>query len=112
MANDAEHGWRHVVDLETWPVLREVAWEPATTVTPGRYRFRIRGHWLAAGDDLRAYDLPSPGFDIVPAPILAVTADVEGGEVRFYPAFVSHPAAFEYWLASEGLTRWQSGGCG
>lgn len=109
LADDAEHGWRHVVDLEAWPVLREVAWEPATTVTPGRYRFRIRGHWLA-GDELRPYDLSSPGFDIVPAPILAVTAEVAGGQVRFYPAFVSHPASFEYWLASEGLTRWQSGG--
>lgn len=109
VASDAEHGWRQVVDLDAWPVRREVAWEPATSATPGRYRFRIRGHWLAE-DGLQAYDLPSPAFAIEVAPILAVTAAHEGPALRMYPAFVSHPAAFEYWLPSEGLTRWQTAG--
>lgn len=109
VGRDSEHGWRHVVDLDAWPTVREVAWEPATSVTPGRHRFRIRGRWQAA-DGPRDYDLASPAFQIEPAPILAVTAEAAGGEIRLYPAFVSHPADFEYWLAKEGLARWQTAG--
>lgn len=107
---DAGWGWRLLADLSTWPLQREVLWEPATDTTPGRYRFRVAGHWSRAGE-IRAYELATGPFAVLDAPILEVTAATRPGEgIALYPAFVSNPQDFDMWLPEEGLIRWQTAG--